>query len=273
MKIRVESDTPKPMADLKKISACVLTKNNGRTIAKCLQALAPFGEILVLDTGSTDNTIDIAQARQGVRLLRQDGVGNFGKTRNLLAAQAANDWILMVDSDEILTPELVGEIQNLQLDSQAAYAILRINHYGNRPIRGCHWENDFNNRLYDRRATAWEERAVHESLLIPAGGRSIRLRHAMNHFSCEDAAHYMRKTIWYAELHAEAFKGRKRGGTVRALLHGGWTFFRCYVLHRGFLFGRDGFVISRISASGSFFKYVFLARANRRLAREKMDYS
>jgi len=253
---------------LKKISACVLTKNNERTIARCLQMLAPFGEILVLDTGSTDNTIAIAQAQQGVRLLRQDGVGNFGKTRNRLATQASNDWLLMVDSDEILTPELVEEIRNLPLDSQAAYAILRINHYGNRPIRGCHWRNDYNNRLYDRRVTAWEERAVHESLRVPSRGRSIRLRHALNHFSCEDAAHYMRKTIWYAQLYAEAFKGKKRGGVLKGLLHGGWAFFKSYVLRRGFLFGRDGFVISRISASGAFFKYVFLAEANERLARD-----
>ena len=235
----------------------MLTKNSERTLADCLRPLAPFGEILVLDTGSTDSTLDILHAHPNVRLL-QGTFENFGTTRNQLAAQAANDWILVVDSDEMLTPELIAEIAALPLDAHEVYSLLRINHYHGRPIRGCRWHPDYCDRLYNRRAIAWNDSPAHSCLELPAGIRSIRLQNPMNHFSFTGAEHYMSKMIWYAQLFAETNKGKRRGGTLLGLLHGGWTFFRCYVLNHGFLYGYDGLEISWISARGSFLKYHLL---------------
>lgn len=251
------------------ISVCIMTRNSAKTIAHCLEPLREFEEVLVLDTGSKDATLDIVATFPNARLLYQDGIENFGRTRNFLAAQAANDWILMVDSDEILTPELVAEIRALPNEAAVVYDILRINHYRGRPIRACGWFPDYCHRIYHRRTTAWKERAVHESLEIPAGTTVKKLRGEMNHFSFDGAAPLAGKTLWYAELFANDFAGKRQSSFLKALTRGAWMFFRCYLFRWGWLYGRDGFVISWFAAYGSFMKYLLLCEGNERLQRER----
>ena len=253
--------------NVKNISVCILTKNNERTLARCLEPLLRFGEIVVLDTGSEDSTLEILAGFPSVRVIRQDGIGNFGKSRNHLAAHATHDWILMVDADEILTGELVDEILALPDDPETVYAILRINHYRGRPIRACGWYPDYCFRLYHRKATSWKERIVHEVLLLPETVRTKRLTGEMSHFSCEDAIQLAGKGFWYAELFGTDFAGKRRTFYLEAYLRAAWTFFRCYFLRRGVFYGRDGLTISSLSAFGSYMKYAILYEKNEALER------
>ncbi|MDR3109248.1 MAG: glycosyltransferase family 2 protein [Planctomycetaceae bacterium] len=241
-----------------------MTKNSAKTISRCLGALVSFDEVLVLDTGSTDDTLEIVSTFPTVKVLHQNGITNFGKTRNYLAEQASNDWIFMVDSDEICTPELVAEIKTLPDVPATIYGVLRINHYIDRPIRACAWYPDYNNRIYNRKRTKWKERIVHEILEIPQTLTCRRLKGEMNHFSVDGAAPLASKALWYAELFAKDNAGKRKSSLLKAISHGMWMFVRCYIFRTGFLYGRDGFTISFVSAYGSFMKYLLLSEENQK---------
>lgn len=257
--------------DVDKISVCILTKNNERTLRRCLAPLLDFDEVLILDTGSEDDTLSILAENSKIRVLHQAGIDNFGKSRNRLAEEARNDWILMVDADEVLSEPLVREIRDLPDDPHRVYGILRVNHYRGRPVRACGWYPEYCNRLYHRRTTQWKERIVHEILLVPDNAVEIRLQQEMSHFSCEGAGQLARKYLWYAELFADDYAGRRRTSILEAIVRGSWTFLRCYLLRHGFLYGRDGFIISWLAAFGSFMKYAVLQEKNEKRQRDLVE--
>src|SRR5690606_1550490 len=120
------------------ITVTMLTRNSSRFVEKALAALAGFDEILVLDNGSTDDTMEIARRFPNVRLIEHEFIG-FGPLKNLAADAARNDWILNVDSDEIMTPELAAELREMALDASRVYTVPIVNHYRGKPIRGCGW--------------------------------------------------------------------------------------------------------------------------------------
>ncbi len=256
-----------------KISVCILTKNSEKTLEACLKPLLSFDELLVLDTGSEDRTLAILDAYPRIRVFKQDGIQNFGMSRNRLAEKASNDWILMVDSDEVTTSELLEEIRSLPDRADTVYSLPRINHYRNRPIRACGWYPDYCLRLYHRCATRWKDRIVHETLLVPPELRVVRLRGEVNHFSCEGAEQLARKAVWYAELFGTDFAGRRRTSFFEAFFRATWTFIRSYFLRWGVVYGRDGLTISLIAAFGSWMKYVVLQEKNEAIARSINDKS
>ncbi|RLA71823.1 MAG: glycosyltransferase family 2 protein, partial [Epsilonproteobacteria bacterium] len=118
------------------ISVTMITKNASRYLAESLEALQQFGEIIVLDNGSTDDTIDIARTFPNVQVYESPFIG-FGPLKNLVASYARNDWILSVDSDEVFTEELVDEILSLSLNKSKVYAIIRDNYYNGKLMRCC----------------------------------------------------------------------------------------------------------------------------------------
>ncbi len=145
------------------ISVTILTKNSEKHIARCLTALALFPEIILLDNGSTDNTITIASKFSNVLVKSAPFIG-FGPLKNMAAAYATHHWILSVDSDEVLSPELVQNIVTRTLQPNTIYQFLRHNYYGKRLINACGWQNDYVLRLYNRQATAFTPKEVHESI-------------------------------------------------------------------------------------------------------------
>jgi glycosyltransferase involved in cell wall biosynthesis len=232
------------------------------TIVRCLESLHSFDEILVLDTGSEDDTLEIVSSYPGVRLLRQGEVENFGKARNHLASQAKNDWILMVDSDEYATPELVEELRLAKLDFSTLYEINILNHFLGKPIRGCGWAPCYRRRLYNRRHTSWKETPVHESLERRDNTVLRRLKGELHHQAYRGYTTLLTKVDKYSSLWAEEQQGKRSVSRISAILHGLFMFTKCYFLKRGIFYGYAGFHISFFFALGSFMRRIKLYELN-----------
>ncbi len=239
------------------ISVTILTKNSARYLYDCLHSLREFAEIIILDNGSTDNSLEIANQFANVRIFRADFIG-FGPLKNLAAGYARHDWILNIDSDEIVTRELFDEIRSLAPDIKTLYAIPRQNFYHKKLIKCCGWHPDRVLRLYNKQTHQFSATLVHESLDHARGTRIVRLRHALNHYSFHNASDLLQKMQRYCELFAKENKGKKKSGPFRAFFHAIFSFFQNYILQLGFLYGYEGFLISVSNANGVFYKYIML---------------
>lgn len=245
------------------ITVTMLVKNAERCLAEVLNALTHFNEVLLLDNGSTDNTLNIAAQYPNVTIHHHPFDG-FGNMKNRAAMLAKNDWILNIDSDEIITPELLASIQNADLTQpENIYALNRINHYQRRPITGCGWSPDIIPRLYNRTHTQYNHRAVHEALIIPQGNHPKLLTGNLNHYTYDSIEALIRKMQQYSSLYAEQNAGKKTSSPLAALLHGVWSFIRSYILKSGWKHGADGLTISLTQAAGSYYKYAKLNERNR----------
>lgn len=262
--------SPNEMSDEKRqdmipISVCILTKNNEESIARCLAPLARFDEVLLLDTGSTDRTVEIAESFPRVRVFYQDGIDNFGKTRNTVTSRAKNDWVLHVDSDEVLTPDFVARLAETALDPHVVYAFRRRIFYQDRPIPPF---DEWVDRLFHRKTTSWRLRAVHEVIEIRDDMHRERLSFLIEHYSYDSVEQLIQKIQMYSTLFADQFHEERNASPWTALLHGHFSFFKHFVLRRGFLYGYDGFIISYCLSVGSFLKYVKLFERNRQRRRK-----
>lgn len=247
------------------ISITMLVKNAERYLAQSLQSLSDFAEIIVLDNGSTDRSLEIARSFDNVKIHQHEFIG-FGPMKNLAASFAHYDWILNVDSDEIFSPELVDEIRQIDLSqTDKVFAILRLNHYRRKPIKTCGWYPDYVKRLYHRSVVKFNDKQVHESLVIPANVALVRLNQHFLHYSFDGAEDLINKMQQYTSLFAQQQQFRKRSSTLSAISHGLSAFFKNYLLKRGILSGADGFVISFANACGAYYKYIKLNEANQRL--------
>ena len=252
------------MTNDKKISVCLLTKNNASTIERCLLAICYenfVDEVLLLDTGSTDETLEVAARFPKVRILQQEGIENFGVTRNFLSSQAKNDWLLHVDSDEFLSPEFFQELSELELHSDTVYEISRCMYYRGRPLPGF---DDRIMRLYDRTATSWTNRAVHEIIHLQEGMKLGRIHSSVKHYSYDSCDRLIQKAQTYSTLFADQFAGKRTASPWSAVLHGLWAFFRFYFLKRNFLYGYAGFITSFSFSIMSFLKHAKLYERNQR---------
>lgn len=248
------------------ITVTMPVKNSAKYLAQVLQALSAFDEIILLDNGSTDRTLEIAQGFENVVIKHSPFIG-FGPLKNLAASYAKHDWILNIDSDEVLPEALVEELRSLDLsDKQQVYAILRLNHYRGKVIKTCGWYPDYVKRLYNRTLVSFNDKQVHESLVIPQGVALIKLKQHFLHYSFDGATALINKMQQYTTLFAEQNKFKKRASLFDAITHGASAFLKNYLLKRGIVDGRDGFVISCANAMGAYYKYVKLAEANQTLS-------
>ncbi|RIJ36746.1 glycosyltransferase family 2 protein [Pontibacter oryzae] len=246
------------------ISVTILTKNSRKHLAACLHALQPFSEIIVLDNGSTDDTLDIAAQFANVKAVRSPFIG-FGPLKNLAAQHASNNWILSIDSDEVLTPELQQELLQLNLsDSKLAYTIQRHNYYRKKLIKACGWDNDFVLRLYHKAETSFADLQVHE-FVRTEGLQVKRLNGIIRHYSYDSISQLITKSDKYTSLFAQENRFRKKSSPFKSLYKGAFSFFRNYILQRGILYGYEGLSISYTNAANSFYKYIKLHEANQTL--------
>lgn len=251
------------------ISVTILTKDSEKWIGEVLEALRAFDEVLIYDTGSTDRTMDIVSEYQNVSLYQGPFEG-FGPTHNRASALARHDWILSIDSDEVLTDALKEEIENLTLDPGSVYSFPRQNTYNGKWIRWCGWHPDRVFRLYHRKETRFTNDEVHEKV-ITEGKRRIDLQHAVKHYPYETTEDFLRKMQSYSTLFAKQNQGKKKASVFKALLRGVYTFFKNYVLQRGVFGGAEGLIIAVYNANTTFYKYLKLTEANRSLAEERAD--
>ncbi len=247
------------------VTATILTKDSAARIEEVLTALAWCDEVIVFDTGSTDATIALAQQHANVRVYAMAGpFPGFGRVRRTAIGLAKNDWILSVDSDEVVTPELAAEIAALELDPATVYVIPFENYFNGRHITTCGWAPDRHERLFHRGVTNFCESEVHER--VQTAGVAVEvLKYPILHYSYDSTDDFLRKMRRYGQLFAEQHAGRKKTGPLTAVSRGTWAFVKSYILQRGVLQGYEGLVISAYKSQTVFWKYLLLHEANRRL--------
>jgi glycosyltransferase involved in cell wall biosynthesis len=239
------------------LSLCVITRDAAGQIAECL-ASAPFaGEIVVVDSGSSDDTVEIARGC-GAKVVVQPWLG-FGPQKNFAVAQAEHDWVLCLDADERITPELGASIRSALVGSPAAaaFAVARRNRFLGRWL--CHGEGypDWIVRVFDRRRARWTDDPVHEN--VATDGPVARLSGDLLHASAESLDAYVAKQNNYTTLQAAAMRARgERVGRMRLIGAPLARFVRFYFVRLGFLDGLPGFVHIAIGCFGSFLKYAKL---------------
>lgn len=240
------------------ISITILTKNSEKYLAEVLKSLSSFDEVLILDTGSTDRTREIATSFVNVSWKDSSFIG-FGPTHNVASSLAKNDWILSLDSDEILTEDLIKEIQATPLKDTCVYSFWRKNYYRGRHIKGCGWYPDRVPRLYNRKITSFTEALVHEAV-ITNGLKKVSLKGCVLHYPFDSVSSFIKKMNTYSDLFAE--QSKKRSSVGKALLHAIWAFVKSYILKKGFLLGSEGFEISWYNMNCAFYKYTKLTEKN-----------
>jgi glycosyltransferase involved in cell wall biosynthesis len=239
------------------LTVTVITHNEGSSIGATLESVSWADEIVVVDSHSTDGTVEIA--RRYTPLVEVRDWAGYGAQKNYAAGRASHDWILSVDADERVTPELAGEIRALMRHGASAsgYRISRVSFYLGRWIRSTDWYPDLHVRLYDRRTARWSERKVHESIDIE--GKVERLRGELLHYPYRDMSEHLCKIDRYTTLVAEqwAAEGRRASG-LQAFVYPRLAFFRNYILRRGFRDGRTGLIVSLLNSYYVFLKYAKL---------------
>jgi len=246
------------------ITVTVLTKNSQETLASTLASLQKFPEVIVYDSGSTDTTLEIAQKFSNVKIIQGQFAG-FGPTHNTASSLASHDWILSIDSDEILTSELVDEILSLSLDPAHVYQIDRHNYFNGKWIRWCGgWYPDPVIRLYNRTFTRFTDDAVHEKVIVK-GMQLTALSSPLIHTPYRSIQDFLGKMQSYSTLFAEQHQGKKSSSMGKAIAHGSFAFIKSYLLKKGFLGGKEGFIISLYNGHTAFYKYLKLTELNKRL--------
>ncbi|MGE3345352.1 MAG: glycosyltransferase family 2 protein [Vicinamibacterales bacterium] len=239
------------------LTATVITLNEARHIQDCLASLAFADEVIVVDSGSTDGTPELARTA-GARVIERGWPG-YSAQKDFAASQATHDWILSVDADERVTPALAEEVQRAAAapGDHAGFRVPRVTFHLGRWIRTTDWYPDYQLRLYDRRRAHWAARKVHES--VTADGPVGRLTQELEHYAYRDIAHHFDTMQRYTTLAAEQmYEQGRRTGLGALLLHPPFAFLRNYVLKRGFLDGAPGVIISAMNAHYVFLKFAKL---------------
>lgn len=246
------------------LSAILITRNEEANIRDCLASVAFARERIVVDSGSTDATVAIAR-EMGAQVVQTPDWPGFGPQKNRALAQASQPWIFSIDADERVTPQLRDEIlAAIAADAHApaAYEMPRRSSYCGQYITHAGWYPDRVTRLFRRGSARFSDDVVHERVV--ASGPVGRLHSDLLHESFPDLESVLDKLNRYSTAGAERMRrAGKRASLSSAVLHGLWAFLRTYVLQRGFLDGRMGFVLAVSNAEGTYYRYLKLWLAQR----------
>jgi glycosyltransferase involved in cell wall biosynthesis len=237
------------------LSVIVITHNEHANIADCLATLAFADEVIVLDRASTDGTAGIARRLGAVVHLTTDWPG-FGPQKNRVLALAQFTWVLSLDADERVTPELAEQIRQIVLaDVGTAYEIPRLTQFCGQWIRHSGWTPDHVLRLFRRSSARFSDDLVHERVILRSGAPG-RLTSPLLHYSYPTPAHYWRKLEQYSQAWAQQrFAHGQKTSMLRAGLAGMAAFVRSYFFQLGFLDGALGFAVCVMQAQAAFGKY------------------
>lgn len=239
------------------LSVVVIVKNEARNIEACLRSVAFADEAVVLDSGSTDSTVEIARSLGAGVTIDSDWQG-FGVQKNRALALATCDWVLSIDADERVTPELASAIRHA-IDAPAfdAYCFPRSSSYCGRYMRHSGWYPDPVTRLFRRGSARFSNDLVHEKVITP--GPVGKLRPALLHESFRNFEGVLDKTNRYSTAGAQVLLNKGRDASLgKALGHGLWAFIRTYFLQLGMLDGRMGFILAVSNAEGTYYRYLKL---------------
>lgn len=243
-----------------RLSAVLIVRNEAPGIGECLAQLAWADEIIVLDSGSTDATVDIARRYTDHVFVEADWQG-YGVQRQRAQRHATGEWVLMIDADERVSTALRHSIQDVvrRDDRRQAWAMAILPWCFGRFIRHGGWYPAWKVRLYPRAAARYGDERVHEKLRFEPGIETRRLSGDLLHYTYRDLEHYLIKSARYAAEWAEQrARAGQRGSLLAGVWHGAGCFVRMYLLRRGFLDGPQGLLLALLSAHSTFAKYADL---------------
>ncbi len=238
------------------LSVIIITKNEAANIRACIESVAWADEIIVVDSGSTDDTVAICR-ELGATVHVHDWPG-FGMQKNRALSYATHDWVFSIDADERVTPELRASIEAvLHANEYVAYRISRLSSYCGRFMRHSGWYPDHIVRLFKRGAAKFSDDLVHEKLLVD--DKTGMLDGELLHYSYENLEQVLHKVNQYSSAAAQVLQQRGRQASLTgAVLRGSWSFIRTYFLRAGFLDGREGFMLAVSNAEGTYYRYLKL---------------
>jgi glycosyltransferase involved in cell wall biosynthesis len=245
-----------------RLSAIIITKNEAANIADCLAGVAFCDERIVVDSGSTDDTVRIA-IENGAKVTTQPWLG-FGPQKNFALSLATGDWVLSLDADERISPALAAEINSAIAASKAdGYEIPRVTRFLGRDMKQAGGSQDFVLRLFRRGAAHFTDDLVHERAVC--GGPVARLTTPMQHHSVVRLEDALSRIDRYSTAGAlMLIQSGRKVSFMSGIGHGFWTFIRVYFLKRGFLDGREGFLQAVANAEGSYYRYMKAWHLSRR---------
>jgi glycosyltransferase involved in cell wall biosynthesis len=238
------------------VSVIVITRDEEAAIGRCLASVAWADEIVVVDSGSTDRTVELSRAA-GARVTVAADWPGFGPQKNRALDLATGDWVLSLDADEWVSPALAAEIGAAvaRTDAPAGFELPRLSSFVGREMRHSGWWPDPVARLFRRGAARFSDDLVHERLVVT--GALGRLAEPLRHESFTSLEEVVDKMNRYSSASARMRVARGQGGSVgSAVAHGAWAFVRTYLLRAGFLDGREGFVLAVANAEGTYYRYL-----------------
>jgi glycosyltransferase involved in cell wall biosynthesis len=240
------------------LSVVVITKNEEDNIGGCLESVAWADEIVIVDSGSEDNTLAICKNYTDKILVNKDWKG-FGYQKNLALQQATKDWVLSLDADERVTAALRAEVENkLNNSAGSAFAIPRQAYFLGQAMKHGGWWPDYVVRLFRRNTGVFSEDVVHERVLVNEPVR--KLSTPLLHYSYTNLDQLMVKMNQYSSAGADkACRQGKSSSLLKAIAKAKWTFFRAYFLRLGILDGQAGFIAAFSKAEETYYRYLKLS--------------
>ncbi|WGE86081.1 glycosyltransferase family 2 protein [Actinobacillus equuli] len=243
------------------LSVAMIVKNEAQDLAKCLETVQGWvNEIIVLDSGSSDETVQIAESFGAKVYVNSDWQG-FGKQRQLAQQYVTSDYVLWLDADERVTPELKQSIlQAVEKDEKnTVYQVSRLSEVFGKQIRHSGWYPDYVVRLYRTDFAKYGEELVHEKVHYPKHATVKKLTGDLLHFTYKDIHHYLVKSANYAKAWAiQRANAGKKASLLDGVTHALGCFVKMYLLKAGFLDGKQGFLLAILSAHSTFVKYADL---------------
>lgn len=242
------------------ISVVLIVKNEADNLHECLGSVEWADEIIVLDSGSNDQTVAKAKQLGAKTFVHTDWQG-YGKQRQIAQSYASSDWVFMLDADEVVTDELKKEIIQLVKndDKECVYQVPRLSWVFGRFIRHSGWYPDYVVRLYPRKKADYDDALVHEKVIVDKSMNVRDLKSDLLHYTYRDMHHYLVKSAGYGKSWADQKQANNKKSTLlQASVHAFFCFLKMYIIRMGFLDGRQGLLIALLSAHSTFIKYADL---------------
>ncbi len=249
-----------------KISAVIITYNEERNIARCIESIiSVVDEIILIDSYSTDRTCDIA-LEKGARVVKHLFKSHIDQ-KNYAVTQTSHDVVLSLDADEYLSEDLTKSILAVKESWPfEAYRMNRLSNYGGKWIRHGNWYPDQKIRLWNKRKGLWGGENPHDKVVLKRGVKVMHLKGDLLHRAYVDASETLTKIQSYSEIYARENVGRRSSSALRIIAHTTFAFFKSYVLKRGFLDGFEGLMVAMAVGNHVFYKYAKLYEANHKQA-------
>jgi glycosyltransferase involved in cell wall biosynthesis len=247
-----------------KLSAIIITKNEADNIRACLESVNWADEIIVVDSGSSDDTVNICK-ELGAQVHTTADWPGFGIQKNRALSHATCEWVFSLDADERVTPGLRSEIESALNDPHGhdAFRVPRLSSFCGRYMRHSGWYPDYVTRLFQRGSARFSDDLVHESLIV--NGSVGRLRQPLLHETFHDLEELLAKINQYSTAGARMLDEKNKTATLKkAVGHAIWAFLRTYIIRAGFLDGREGFMLAVSTAESTYYRYAKLMLLNKR---------